>query len=167
MNNYKSATLTLPRDISTILTRTEAGLLDLIVDLSRNQAKRSPSGAYYAYPGEKWLAWKTGRSREWVSKSVNRLQTMGLLMITRRRKEKGRWRTNLYRLGVVLWRTLNGASAWFRSYIHHVNSGSHIVRDRLLVKRNEGLKQAFNEPGAGLTLEEIFSRIEKRFQKGG
>lgn len=73
-------------------------LIEELVYLSRLQSKKSPSGAKYCCPSEIYLAKKLGVRREAVSRHVSKLARLGVLEVTHRRKVRGMWQTNLYRV---------------------------------------------------------------------
>jgi DNA-binding MarR family transcriptional regulator len=130
----------LPANLRSGLTASQFNIIYLILDLCQIHSQNKPGGSVYVVPSEIYIAKKIGRSREWVSKSLQKLQQAGLIIITRRRKVRGRWMTNLYRLGLALWSCLKATSRCFSSLLHHVKSSSHIVLKPLIAKEEKALK---------------------------
>ncbi len=151
----------LPQNTLSSLCATDIQVLDLIGSMCKAQGKKGASGAWYCFPSETWLAGKVGRSREWISHSVNRLQKLGLVNITRRRKVRGHWQTNLYRLSLYLLGLLKNTKAWFQTFLHHVKSTSHIVKEPYIIKDQTAKKSDFSHKFKAPPLENIISRMEK------
>lgn len=136
----------LPANLRSSLTASQFNIIYLILDLCQIHSQNKPGGSIYVVPSERYIAQKIGRSREWVSKSLQKLQQAGLIIITRRRKVRGRWMTNLYRLGLALWSCLKASSRCFSSILNHVKSSSHIVLKPLIVKEEKAPKDfTFNQ----------------------
>lgn len=85
------------------ITATQIRILEQIDYLSRQQAKRSRWGARYCCPGQAYLARKIGVHPVTVSKAVTDLADKGILSVTHRRKVRGIWQTNLYRIMSRCW----------------------------------------------------------------
>jgi DNA-binding MarR family transcriptional regulator len=58
------------------------------------------------HPSEKWLARRFGKSREWISKSIRRLEQKRLLSVQRRRRKNGRYAVNVYRVATWIFRLI-------------------------------------------------------------
>ncbi len=97
-------TAMLPRDITIQLTATDHRNMDLISDMVERSAKKNPSKKGYVCPGEEWIAQRLGRCRQAISESVQKLHKLGILKVINRRKIKGHFQTNLYKLGYWLLR---------------------------------------------------------------
>lgn len=82
----------------------DVGILDHLAYLSNLTAKRSRSGAHYATPGRRWLAAKLGVSIRTITRHTTHLAAVGILTKRERRRDLGRWQTNLY--------CLVGRGAW-------------------------------------------------------
>ena len=149
-----------PQETRKKLSATDIQIFDIISSMCKSQGKKGRSGAWYCFPGEKWIAEKIGRSRERVSKSVQRLQRLRLIDITHRRKREGHWQTNMYRLSLNIMRGLGELRHWFSSVFHRVTQPSHIVQEPFLKQNENSLKEAFKikKPAE---LEEIITRMEK------
>ena len=128
----------LPDQLLKVLTRLDVRLLELLLSLCQSTARTSPGGAVYAYAGEAWLAKQLGSCQSYVSERIQVLEAFGLIQVTHRRKRHGRWLTNLYRIGHVLWRILkdpHGAVKYAISALsHHIGfsrnrSGAENRRD--------------------------------------
>lgn len=87
------------------LSSIDLRLLDELAYLCRRTQERNRSGAAYAFPGRKYLAAKLGCSIVTVSRHVAHLTRLGILDRLQRRKWRGTWQTNLYRLiHPIAWR---------------------------------------------------------------
>jgi DNA-binding MarR family transcriptional regulator len=137
-------------------------LLHIFHHLCYCTSKKSHSGAWYCYPSEEWLARRTGRSRVQISRSVQRLSKMGLIDLTHRRKVRGVFQTNLYRLGRNLLAMLNKAKSLINRSSHRVTFELHKVPNTILVKNQQGLKHHLIDRARGPTWEEIVNRLEKK-----
>jgi len=102
-------------------------ILEQIYFLSRCQAKKSPTGARYCTPSEKYLGNQLGISRESVSHHVVKLNNLGVLDVTHRRKLHGRWQTNLYKIVSWIWWRIRQATKSLRTRPHRVKLASHIA----------------------------------------
>ena len=151
----------LPANLRSSLTASQFNIIYLILDLCQIHSQNKPGGSIYVVPSELYIAKKIGRSREWVSKSLQKLQQAGLIVITRRRKVRGRWMTNLYRLGLALWSCLKATSRCFASLLHHVKSSSHIVLKPLIVKEEKAVKDVLLDIKSS-ELDNIISRMSKK-----
>lgn len=155
-------TLHLPSAIVSQMSGTCQHLLHLLNDLCKIQSKRSPSRAWYCFPGEKWLGQRVRRSREQISRSVNKLSDLDLIHITHRRKRDGTFQTNLYRLGKLMTYYLNAAKSAKNRLSYRVTEMSHIVSNTILVKNGKGLKPLLNNRVRGPTWLEIAERLDKK-----
>lgn len=100
---------TFPQDIYNQLDGVDFRLLEEIDYLSRCQAKHGKTGARYCFPSEAYLAQKLSRCREVISRHVSKLSRLGVLSVIHRRKVRGHWQTNLYRIvSSVWWRIRKG-----------------------------------------------------------
>jgi DNA-binding transcriptional ArsR family regulator len=86
------------RDTWNQLTSIDLRLLEEMGWLSRQTHRRSPSGAYYCFPGRLWLGIRVGASTRTISRHLAKLARLGLLSKRQRRPRLGRWQSNLYRL---------------------------------------------------------------------
>lgn len=80
------------------LDGTDYRLIEELAYLSRLRRRKSPSRATYATPGRRYLARKLRVCTATISRHNTKLSRLGILAIIHRRKERGRWQTNLYRL---------------------------------------------------------------------
>lgn len=131
-------------------------------DLCHFRARSSPTGSAYAWPSQEYIASITGLSREWVSKSISSLAAKGLILVTHRRKVKGVWQTNLYRIGAVLWASIKKLTHCISSILHHVNSTSHIVLKPSLLRSNDNEIKDFSYNNKSPGLFEIINRITQK-----
>lgn len=100
---------------------------ELIKKMIIRQAKKSPRGAMYAFPSQKWIATQLGYSREWVNKCIKRLVEAGWLEKINRKRVQGRFRSCLYKLGKVFWAILVAKMPGRKKQANRVNSTSHIL----------------------------------------
>ena len=152
----------LPQNIRKDLTASEFNIIYLLFDLCHFRAKSSPTGSAYAWPSQEYIASKVNRSREWVSKSISSLAEKGLVLVTHRRKVKGVWQTNLYRVGAVLWASIKKLTHCISSLLHHVNSGSHIVLKPSLLRSNNNENKDFSHNNKSPGLGEIINRMTQK-----
>lgn len=167
MWNQNVRIVTLPADLRRQLTATEFNIIYLILDLSRITSVRSPSGAVYCYPSQKYIGRKIGRSREWISKCLQRLEDLGLVIITHRRKERGHWKTNLYRLGWQLTKILYGCKAAVKALLDRVKSSSHIDSLHTINQEKKGLRQLFNNKDPDPDMENFLTSMGRRLGLAG
>lgn len=110
------------------MNRCEITLYYLLSDMIRRMARKSPRGAMYAFPSQKWLAGQLGYSREWICKSLKRLDALGVFLKTYRRKIKGRWRSCLYRFGWNFWKLAGRTKEAVRALLNRVKYAAHISK---------------------------------------
>lgn len=112
---YKSILLVLPNDVKAQMNFTMAMVFELIVELVLSKSE----GKLLVRPArctEYWLAERIGRSREWVSKSIRRLELLGLIQVERTRQKDGKWDINIYTIGRRLLSILGIACQKFKEY---------------------------------------------------
>jgi len=133
----------LPKKLRMLLTWADEMLLEEITYLCGVTSWRSPSGARYAICGEAYLAKEFGLCRSYVSERIQYLEKIGMLNVIHRRKNKGRWMTNLYRIGPVLMDVLTNCCRELTGVIslvsHRVGFSRHIASTRT--------KRDHSEPG--------------------
>ena len=78
-------------------------ILRTLIFISLLYKVRSSSGAVYCVPGQKYLAQKCLCHRVTISHHISNLKEIGFIDPLRRRPVKGRFTTNLYRFGKLLW----------------------------------------------------------------
>lgn len=147
----------LPEEILPHITAADWRVFSHITTLCRLTASKSPKKALYAFSGQAYLAGRLNMRRETVSRSVQRLQRFGLLTITHRRRWRGRWMTNLYKLGPTFWRAMKRGKAAVAAALDHVTSQSHIARTASYNGSRQGpisVSQA-----ASAALDEMRSRL--------
>ena len=132
--------MTLPAEALKELNRTEQLVLGFHHLLCRSQAKRCASGAPYDCTSQTWIGNRIGKSREWVNKVTNRLVKKGYLISIRRRKIKGQWSTNLYKLGWKCLMYLRRCKEAVQAMIYRVNCSSHIVNNKYIDKEKGSLE---------------------------
>jgi hypothetical protein len=126
----------------------------------RRMAKKSPRRAMYAFPSQKWLAATLGYSREWVCKSMKRLDALGVFLKTYRRKIKGRWRSCLYRFGWLFWKLAGKTREAIRALLNRVKYAAHIFKPTDIKEKQ---KPKINQDPNPETLktEENLSRVRE------
>lgn len=160
----KSLLSRLPNETIRQMTRAQIVLLDLLLDLMCCTSRHAPSGAFYAFPSQKFLASRLGMSRPWVSRSVGQLAAHGLIHITHRRKVQGCWKTNLYRAGAALKNSFKATTSRFISFLSRVNLGAHIVKKKQLVFNNERSEDNLKPPNKGHTWQNTLQKALLRLK---
>jgi biotin operon repressor len=85
------------------LTGLDARLLELIRYNSKYVQKKSHTRAEYSYQPQSYWAKKLGCCRATINRRIARLRKVGILEITRRRKLRGLWQTNLTKIRNWVW----------------------------------------------------------------
>lgn len=85
------------------ITGVDARLLEQIRYDSSLTAKRSPTRAQYSFKPQAYYAKCLGVCRATVNRRIAKLRKSGILEITRRRKLKGHWQTNLTKIRSWVW----------------------------------------------------------------
>lgn len=117
--------LELPRNPFWFCSGVDMRLLELLTWLARCSGRRYGRPLAASWASQAWLSARVGCTREHVSRRLRRLADRGLVTIERRRREGGRWRTNLYRVVKrSVWR-LAMMRRVFEGAAHHVISRSH------------------------------------------
>ncbi|MGB9892754.1 hypothetical protein, partial [Thermodesulfovibrio yellowstonii] len=123
---FRAISVNLPKEFLKKLSRTECFLLDIIGEMA---IKKTFQGRLYTKTllmSQNWLAKRLGKSREWVSKCLRRLEAYGFIEITRRKKPDGTWATNIYKIGQKFLQIL-GLWRLFQKLYNHVNSSPQEV----------------------------------------
>jgi len=126
-NFFDTAITALPPDIIRELFYSAIMLLEKIYDLCRYKGRHSKTGAEYCFPAQKTFGKMFGFSREQMNRAAGVLAEKGLIVKIRRRKEHGRWMTNLYKIGPKLLEILKMLNRKRCPRFHHVTSSAHIV----------------------------------------
>lgn len=100
-------------------------LLEEINYLSKQQGKKSKTGARYCCPGEAYLGNKIGLARENVSRHITKLSHLGILEVTHRSPIRDKFRTNLYKIRSWIWWRLGKILRSLRSLPNRVTPTSH------------------------------------------
>lgn len=141
------------------LDATDLRLLEHLNFLSRLQAKKSPTGARYCCPSERYLAANLSVSRETVSHHVSKLRRLGILDVTRRRQIRGIWRTNMYKIISWVWWRLRQATLRALNHPYHVKQSPHISIPREIINPKPQIEGA--APPLIPTLSEMVAAILK------
>lgn len=136
-------------------------ILTRIIYLSLLHSENSKNRRTYCVPSERYLSRAADCTRETVSRNINKLKALDMLSVLHRRPHRGRFSTNLYKLGRVLWSLIQHLTTCFFSIPHRVTSASHIVTE----SRNNSISKTkakdFPHRIALPDLQEILLRIEK------
>jgi hypothetical protein len=123
-------------------------ILEYLMYLCKLQAKKSPTGARYAYPSESHLANKLDTTRETISRHVSKLSRLGVIAVTHRRKVRGHWQTNLYRIVSHVWWKVQQAISQLRGKTHRVTPTSHLTTP---MRGNKNLEDQKGGPSGNFT----------------
>lgn len=115
----------------------DARLLEAIDYDARVNQKHRPTRAKYSDKPQAYFAKILGVCRETISDSVRKLEKLGILDITRRRRVRDRWQTNLYKIRSWIWWRLAKALRSLRSTPSHVTTTSHIATPKRVINNQE------------------------------
>lgn len=164
MNSIPSA-VNFPQEILNELTRTEILLSELLFSLMKGTSRRVPSKAFYSCAGQRWLAKRLNVSREWISISVNKLERLGIIDITHRRKKYGIWQTNLYRVGAAMkkgWKTLKRLFFLRKGRVKYT---PHIVHKDIKSRTEIRTLRGLSDSSPFKTFEETIAHCLQRLEK--
>lgn len=116
----------------------EYRIVEQVKFLSDLTARRSKTGARYAFPSQQWLATKFGVRRETVNRHMRRLWRWGVMNVTHRRKCQGRWMTNLYTIVQSKYWAVVRMSRVLGGWANRVTKKSHIAP----IKRENSIKDS-------------------------
>jgi transcription initiation factor IIE alpha subunit len=118
----------LPQEVLASQPPTAILLLQLIVNMT---IEKDPQTGKFKIGDmsatESWFAQRLGRSREWISKSIRKLERAGLIQVIRKRAQDGTWCKNIYRVGHELLRILGLWRQAVRAVVNLVKSSSQVV----------------------------------------
>jgi len=137
-------------------------LISRIVFLSLLHSTSDKSRAVYCIPSERYLAKAVDCTRETVSRNLKPLRKIGLLDIVQRRPHGGRWSTNLYRLGKLLWSMIQDVTTRFFAIVHRVTSTSHIVSETRYNSHTKDIGTRISYKLEDPPLEDILNRISRK-----
>jgi hypothetical protein len=135
----------------------DARLLELIDFDSRQQAKKSPTGARYSLKPQAWLAKVLGVCRETVQNRIYHLEKLGILDVTRRDPKRGKWQTNMYKIVSFVWWRLRQALRDLRRPHKRAEKSPHLstpMRGKETERREKGEPLAIK----GI-LQDLFRRV--------
>lgn len=156
----------IPEEIRSKMSPVMFVMTDLLVSLMQSTHRKSQSGAYYAFPSERWIGERLGYCRTHVSECITQMTKLGLIDTLHRRKVNGYWQTNLYRIGYVLAQALKCVSACISSVAHRVGKSLHIDHKPSSTIKKEGIKPLLiSKPPPNK--DEIMSYINSVGQKLG
>jgi biotin operon repressor len=136
----------LPPELLKDLNCTQVKALYFITGLMVWHGKHSTSGAQYWNSGQAWLSNKIGVSRPWLSTCIQILHAKGLLTKIHRRREKGQWKTNLYKLGPEIVRIFKGTKASIAAWVDHVKCSRHKVIKTVSNLKDKGIEGVLRTP---------------------
>ena len=142
------------------MNRCEITLYYLLADMISRMARKSPRGAMYAFPSQKWLAVTLGYSREWICKSMKRLDALGVFLKTYRRKIKGRWRSCLYRFGWLFWKLAGKTREAVRALLNRVKCAAHIFKPTDIKEKQNPISNPDPNP-KNLKIEENLTHLRE------
>lgn len=136
----------------------DARLLEQIDFDCRQQAKRSRTGARYSTHSEAYYAKVLGVRRETISHHVCHLANLGILEITRRRKVRGVWQTNMYKIKSWIWWRLGRLLRGLRKRPDRVTQGSH----KAVCKTEKEPEKPENRKSLSALTQKILARWTER-----
>jgi hypothetical protein len=139
-------------------------ILEYLMYLCKIQAKKSPTGARYAYPSEAHLASKLDTTRETISRHVSKLSRLGVIAVTHRRKVRGHWQTNLYRIVSHSWWKVQQVIALLRGKHGRKGQESLTSTPQLQHQRRENHHRVTQSSHLAIPVRENNNRME---EKGG
>lgn len=137
----------------------DARLLEAIQYDCKMQRQYRKTGAKYSVKSEAYFAKILNVCRETISDSVCKLEDLGILDITRRRKIHGNFQTNLYRIKGWIWWRLGKMLRGLRKRQSRVTQTSH--------KPNCRTEKETEEPIKGAPLKTLTREILARWTARG
>jgi DNA-binding PadR family transcriptional regulator len=171
----------LPQEVLKSQPHTALLLLQLIVNMALE--KDPQTGKFISKDisaTEWWFAKRLGRSREWISKSLKRLEQAGLIQVIRQKAQDGTWKRNIYRIGHELFRILGMWRQAVKAVVNFVKSGSQVVgstfkkvkgklfqssQQNKVCQIDDAEVQRIRDKKPFEALQEIIKRIEERHFK--
>lgn len=154
-------TASLPKSIVLQLNESDIKVSDLLIDMIHRSEKKNPSKKMYCYPGEEWIAERLEISRETVSRAVQKLRRLGILVVINRRKVNGWWQTNLYKLGYWILRITGNLKSLISNVISPCDVNVTHSKRSLLISRIKQPLSDFSHKFKDPPLEDIILRMEK------
>lgn len=136
------------------LTGLDARLLEQINYDCKARAKASKTGARYSTKAEAYYAKILGCCRETISDHICKLKRLGILDVTRRRKVRGMWQTNMYRVRNWTWWRLGALLQSLHKTPSRETKVSHKADRRTDIRPEEDLSGA----PVGALLQQILDR---------
>jgi len=158
----------IPRTKLKPLRGTTGHVLEIILAVMKVTPFKDISGSEYCIPSQRWIASRLVCSRETVSRSVTRLSKLGLIHVIHRRKVRGRWQTNLYKLGQELCKIIYGIKKATRNLLHRVTVSSHIENKPKLEKKPNHNSEAHAPPihrKTPLIAHAYFTQLATKYQQ--
>ena len=144
------------------LTLYHPEVLEYILSLCFSQAKKSPTGAMYCYPGQTDLGEKSGYCRETMCAAVGFLREMGAIVTKQRKKVQGHFRSLLYLIGPLIHKAMACANSVITKDSYRVEVNPHISSDKDKISSPEVAKMSkttnINDP----PLHDVITRIENK-----
>ena len=136
----------------------DARLLEAINYDCKREAKHRASGARYSTKSEAYFAKILGVCRETISHRICHLERLGILSVTRRRKVRGVWQTNLYKITSWVWWRLGKLLKGLRQSPSRVKQLPHKANP---MRENKYQEEEIKGPLRDFT-KEILARWEAR-----
>ena len=137
-------------------------ILDLLINMTENQRRKSGSDAAYCFTGQQWLADQVGCSRKTVNEAIKYLRESGLINIQVRAKRNGCFRTLLYFAGAALRKGLAHVKALILKSFYRVTSRLHISSDKDKISSSEVAKMSktikIKDPPGKMPWDTLFLR---------
>jgi len=150
----------LPEQVKKELTPINIIVFNMLHDMMRNQNKKSQGHNAYCFPGEKWIGKRVNRCPVTISKTISKLKTLGLLWVTYRRKVRGRWQTNLYRLGHELIKAFGFTKPALNQLLNRLAlTLNRVSKDKYSNKKNKET-EFINHKKPDEELEQILKRCQ-------
>jgi len=127
-------------------------ILEYILSLCFSQAKKSPTGATYCYPGQTDLGEKSGYCRETACEAVAFFREIGAIITRQRKKVYGHFRSLLYLVGPLIHKAMSCANSAYTKDSYRVETNPHISKNKYKISLPEVAKMSkttkINDPPA-------------------
>ncbi len=136
--------------------------LEYILSLCFGQAKKSPDGAIYCYPGQTDLGEKSGYCRETMCNAVAFFREIGAIVTKKRNKVQGHFRSLLYLIGPLIHKAMACANSAYTKDSYRVEPNPHISSDKDKISSSEVAKRSktikIKDPPGQMPWDTLFLR---------
>lgn len=136
-------------------------IFELILSMCMTQGKKSPSGSFYCFPKQEWIAKESGTCRKTANEAVAYHDDIGTLRKQQRAPRRGMWRSCLYFIGPVILRAIACAMATSQALLKSVTEGLHISLVKHISPKATAKKSDFSIKLKDPPLVDLISRMEK------